>query len=333
MLKFSNELVIKTLQLPRIGRKTAFKLFEGQTKKIDDDYDFINFICSNVEAFKLPKFSDTDFENANRSFDRIVSSNEKLGIKTISYYDESYPTILKETIDKPIVLSYKGDISLINKMPTVAIIGTREPSELGASAGKRFGEIFGEKHFNVVSGLAIGCDASGHIGCLDKNGITTAVLAHGLDQVYPKENKLLAKRILDNNGLLISEYFVGYAPQANFFVERDRIQAGLSKGIIVVETDIKGGTMHTVRFGIDNGRKIAAFYMSNRNFLEHPKSQGNQKLINEGVATALTSPEDIEKFANQLHNQPKAEGNITTEDKEKKDDNFESGQLHLGLEF
>ena len=103
-------------------------------------------------------------------------------------------------------------------------------------------------NFNIVSGLAIGCDTAGHISIIDASGITTAVTAHGLDTVYPAENRGLAEKIYENNGILISEYFVNTRGLPNYFVERDRIQAGLSLGTIVIETDIKGGTMHTVNF-------------------------------------------------------------------------------------
>jgi DNA processing protein len=335
MAKFSIDLVIKVLQLPRIGRKTAFKLFESQTIEVIDEYDFIAFVDSNAERFKLPKYSEADFEKAKFNFERIITQNEKFGIKTISFYDDDYPKVLHNFNDKPLVLSYIGNISLINKMPSVGIIGTRDPSDTGAKAARRFGEIFGEKGFNVVSGLAIGCDAEGHIGCLDKHGVTTAVLAHGLEQIYPKENRTLAKRIIDNNGILISEYFVGTAPQSNYFVDRDRIQAGLSNGVIVVETDIKGGTMHTVKFALENNRKVAAFYTEKSSFVEHPKSKGNQKLINEGSAKPLILQEDINQFAELINGkEPKENFNIVVKKKGKiKKSSQEKRQLNLDLEF
>ena len=204
------------------------------------------------------------------------------------------------SIINPIIINFIGDISIINNMPSVAVIGTREPTESGSKAAIRFGEIFGEEHFNVVSGLAIGCDAGGHQGCLNKNGFTTAILAHGLDYIYPKENKKLAADILENGGILLSEYNVGQKPLANYFVERDRLQAGLSNGIIVVETDIKGGTMHTVKFASENKRRIAAYSHNKPELLSHPKTKGNQILIKEGKAIALGTSDEISSFMNLL---------------------------------
>lgn len=300
MTQVSTEYIIKALQLPRIGRKTAFKLFDNLSFRISSNEELYDYISESAEKYRLPEYSKIDFERAIKNYEEIEYTNQKNGIITISFYDEVYPTLYRSIIDKPIILNYIGNISTINNMPSVAVIGTREPSESGARAAVRFGEIFGEKGFNVVSGLAIGCDAGGHIGCLNKKGFTSSILAHGLDHIYPKENMPLAERIIDGGGILISEYFVGQKPLANYFVERDRLQAGLSNGIIVVETDIKGGTMHTVKFAKENNRRIAAFAHGKPELLQHPKTQGNQMLISEGTAIALGSIEEIESYAQLL---------------------------------
>lgn len=292
--------IIKALQLPRLGRKTAFKLFNLLDFKLSSDNELFDFIKENADKFRLPNYSSTEWENALNDFEEINYLNEKNGIKCISFYDEIYPELYKTIIDSPIILNFIGDISNINNMPSVAVIGTREPSESGSKAAIRFGEIFGEANFNVVSGLAIGCDAGGHQGCLNKNGFTSAILAHGLDHIYPKENKKLAEEILEKGGLLLSEYNVGQKPLANYFVERDRLQAGLSNGIIVVETDIKGGTMHTVKFASENNRRIAAFSHNKPELLSHPKTKGNQMLINEGKAIALGTADEISSYMNLL---------------------------------
>jgi DNA processing protein len=302
MAQQMTEYIIKALQLPRIGRKTAFKLFDNLNFRISSDEEFFDFVCENAEKFRLPEYSKSDLEQSLKYYDNIVYANDKNGVKSVSFYDESYPELYKDLVDKPIIINYIGDISKVNNLPSVAVIGTREPSESGAKAAIRFGEIFGEKGFNVVSGLAIGCDAGGHNGCLNKSGFTSAILAHGLDHIYPKENKSLAERILDGGGLLISEYFVGQKPLANYFVERDRLQAGLSNGIIVVETDIKGGTMHTVKFAKENKRRIAAFNHGRPELLHHPKTQGNQMLIREGTAFSLGTKEEIDNYLELLLN-------------------------------
>lgn len=153
--------------------------------------------------------------------------------------------------------------------------------------------------FNIVSGLALGCDTVGHLGALDMNGTTTAVLAHGLDHVYPKENKYLADKILDNGGLLITEYPINQRPQPRFFIERDRIQAGLSLGTIVIETDLKSGTMKTVGFTIEYGRLSACvnYPTDKRNSVV---DSGNQLLINQGKAVPLYERDELMNFLSKM---------------------------------
>lgn len=312
------EYIIKALQLPRIGRKTAFKMFDNLNFRLTSDEEFFDFVYMNAEKFRLPVYSKSDLDQCLKSYENILYANEKNGIKTVSFYDDNYPKLCKELIDKSIILNYIGDVSKVNNLPSVAIIGTREPSESGSKAAIRFGEIFGERGFNVVSGLAIGCDAGGHIGCLNKSGFTSAILAHGLDHIYPKENKSLAERILDSGGILLSEYFVGQRPLASYFVERDRLQAGLSNGIIVVETDIKGGTMHTVKFAKENMRRIAAFNHGRLELLQHPKAQGNQMLIREGTAFPLGTKEEVDSYMKLLINDYNKRTNLSALPEESK---------------
>ncbi len=153
----------------------------------------------------------------------------------------------------------------------------------------------------VVSGLAIGCDQYGHEGCVKVHGKSVAVLPCGLDKVYPAKNKNLAQKILDNNGCLISEYPIETKVFKNFFIERDRLQSGLSDGVIVVETDIKGGTMHTVGYTLDYKRVLACYKHPDR-YLNEPKTFGNQKLIKEKKAISLSNNLELEEFRVKLEN-------------------------------
>jgi DNA processing protein len=152
--------------------------------------------------------------------------------------------LLKDYFEKPILLNYLGPLNRINPMPSIAIIGTRKPSPDGAIKAYELGAQYGEKGYNVVSGLALGCDTQAHLGCLDKNGVTTAVMGGGLDEIYPKSNRKLADRILEQGGLLVSEYFPGQITNAARLVQRDYIQAALSESVLIVETGIRGGSLH-----------------------------------------------------------------------------------------
>ncbi|MGM9508787.1 DNA-processing protein DprA [Larkinella sp. GY13] len=294
----SASIILKVMNLPGVGRKTAFKLFHGLKHSIRDNYDLMDFVNENPTIIRKSP-SKWEFQTAFDNAEITLEKSDRAGIKVIGYNEKDYPILLLNVEDPPLLLSAKGDYRRLNELPSVAIIGTRAPSEYGYKVGHRLGQVFGESGFNVVSGLAIGCDTAGHTGCLDKGGFTTAVLAHGLDTIYPAANKPLAARILDNCGLLISEYLIGQKSQPSYFVERDRIQAGLSQSVIVVETDIKGGTMHTVKFAKAAKRIVAAFNHDAR-YLNHPKTQGNQYLIKNGTAQPLSDTISIENLKNTL---------------------------------
>lgn len=178
------------------------------------------------------------------------------GIEVLALTDEYYPPLLKRIKDAPALLFVKGSSSVIRELRTIAIVGTRTPTPLGSRIARQVARDFAREGFTVVSGLAKGIDAEAHEGTLAAHGRTIAVLANSLDHVYPKENKPLAARILENGGALISEYPLGSKTFRSAFVQRDRIQSGMSLGVIAVQTDVEGGTMHTVRFAEEQGRPI-----------------------------------------------------------------------------
>jgi DNA processing protein len=300
MITLSTELVLTLLELPSIGRKTAIKLIRGlsySVSRIEDMKDWLG------EAFptgkKIQAFSAIQFNQAFGEAKRILEGSEKKGINTLTFLHPHYPTLLKQSLDPPPVLYYKGNIQNLNALPGVAIIGTREPTHYGLERGEKLGSYFAEKGFNIISGLAKGCDAAGHRGALQAKGITTAVMGQGLDKIYPKENTKLAQDILDGGGAWVSEYHIFQPSKPSFFVERDRIQAGLSLGVIVVETDIQGGTMHTVQFCQDYHRILGAIGHP-ANLLSEPKSQGNQQLLRNKKALRIYSEPELKEFLNRL---------------------------------
>ncbi|WP_188134045.1 DNA-processing protein DprA [Chitinophaga sp. CF418] len=296
--------------MPKVGRKTAHKLINEISYSLSDDRDLMDFLNEKGKLFKLPLFSQEDFDYAFRKTEAIITESEHLGIRMISFKDDNYPCLLAKTTDLPIILNYKGDISLLSEKPTVAIIGTREPTDFGMKLGTRLSEVFASNGFNIVSGLAVGCDTAGHRGALNVSGTTTAVLAHGLDKIYPKENRALADQILEKGGVLVSEYFVKQTALANFFIERDRIQAGLSLGTIVVETDVKGGTMHTVKFTLENNRVLATLNHPSE-YLKEPKTQGNQLLIRERKARPIYLKEEVDDLIISLKESFRARGSVS----------------------
>jgi DNA processing protein len=219
----------------------------------------------------------------------------RLGIEVLQSDSEYYPERLRAINNPPVLLFVKGSLGCLTDGLACAVIGTKQPSPYGEQCANWLGAMLAGQGVVVVSGLARGCDTGAHRGCVQAQGRTVAVLAHGLDQVYPPKNRELAEQILSTEGCLVSEYPPGEKPFKYSFIERDRIQSGLSSGLIVVETDLEGGTMHTVRFGLEERRPIAC--------LKHPEhlrslaqARGNQKLLSEGKATPLGSREDVTAF-------------------------------------
>lgn len=228
---------------------------------------------------------------------------DKNKIDIISIYDEEYPAILKEIYDAPISLYCKGN-SKILKQKAMGIVGCREASEYGKSAAKYFSYHLAKKGFNVISGLAKGIDSYAHIGAIcgkregeiprkmkketSACGNTIAVVGNGLDRVYPKENELLARQIIEEGGAIISEYPLGTKPEKMNFPARNRIISGMSKGILVVEAKEKSGTLITVDFALEQGRDVFVV-PGNINSI---CSVGTNRLIKQG-AKLVTNCDEI----------------------------------------
>lgn len=259
--------------VPGISTATLQKILsnlESKPSSLEELYEVTNSFI---------RLNKTELEKAFKLAEQTLIDCERSNIKVIGIGELEFPQQLREIPNPPTVLYVKGEISCLKPERSVAVIGTRYPSDYGRKSGEKIAQIFAEQGLIVVSGLAVGCDTAAHEGCLKVKGHTIAVLAHGLHTIYPAENKTLAYRIIDLGGCLVSEYPLGRKTFKNQFVERNRIQSGLSSAIVVIESDIKGGTMHTAKFCLEQGRPLVC--------LNHPlkyhseKSRGNQKLISE----------------------------------------------------
>lgn len=200
-----------------------------------------------------------DADAWERALDEAYSTlhaAQRQGVQVLSSFDIDFPLLLNLIPDKPVVVYLKG--SLRSDPNSVACIGTREPSRFGQEAAKRITGFLAENGWSIVSGLAIGVDALCHEAALNVGGHTVAVLANGLDSIYPKKNAALADRILANGGALLSEQSFGVQALPRTLVRRDRLQSGLSVATIVMQTDIVGGSMHTVRYTLLQRRALFA---------------------------------------------------------------------------
>ncbi len=188
--------------------------------------------------------------------ERQVEHAEIAGARIMSVLDPDYPPLLKATKDDPVILYVKGALA-DRPEQSAAVIGTREPTKHGVMIAERVTQFLVENGWSVVSGLALGLDAVAHEAALKAGGHTVAVMAHGLHTVAPSKHKGLAQEILDRGGALVSEYGFGVDPRPEFFVKRDRIQAGLARGVVMVQSDLKGGSLHASRAALDYGRWLA----------------------------------------------------------------------------
>lgn len=300
-MSLSKEHLITLLKTPKIGPVTVKAVNENANFKISGVNDLRDLLIDTKQQnskIHIPTIE--ELIAAHEQAQSILERCEINGIQAISLNESDYPIKLFRLSDYPIVIYIKGNIAAAQCKQTVAVIGTREPSGFGQKVGRRVSGILAKNGFSIISGLAIGCDTAGHLGALDAHASTVAVLASGVDIIYPKENQELAQRIVDSGGALLSEYEPGLRPQKSSFVERDRLQTGLSDGIVVVETDVQGGTMHAVRCAQKLNISIGCLTGHPEHLKDFPKIQGNKYLLNLG-ASPLGNADQIFSFIKRMN--------------------------------
>lgn len=199
-------------------------------------------------------------------------------IEKIDMKNRYYPQMLKKIYSPPKELYVIGNKEILN-MSCVAIVGCRECSQYGRKVAEKFAYELSKRGLVIVSGLAKGIDSFAHIGTVYAKGKTIAVLGSGLDNIYPKENVELARKIVEYGGCIISEYPLGTKPEKKNFPQRNRIISGLSKGVLVVEAKEKSGTLITVDFAIEQGRDVFCVPGNINSF----NSVGTNELIKQGA--------------------------------------------------
>ena len=205
--------------------------------------------------------------------------NNPQEIITIEYIDPRYPEVLKRIgNDAPKTLYALGNIDLLTCEHLVAIIGARVVSQEGYNAAYTLAARLAQEGNVIVSGLALGCDTAAHRGCLSVGGKTIAIVASGLDLIYPRENASLQAEILDKGGLVLSEQPMGTKAAPRQLVARNRIQAGLSETVIVAECLPKSGTMHTVNFARKYSKQVRTIRFPQNNEM----NSGNRHIVESG---------------------------------------------------
>jgi DNA processing protein len=205
--------------------------------------------------------------------------------------DARYPQALLQTADPPLLLYTIGRTELLNA-PSVAIVGSRNPTPQGAGNARGFAEHLGREGLTIVSGMALGIDGAAHSGALAGGAGTIAVVGTGLDRVYPRAHRELAHQIAER-GLIVSEFELGTEPLAANFPQRNRIIAGLSLGTLVVEAALESGSLITARFAVEAGREVFAIPGS----IHSPQSRGCHALIKQGAKLV----DDARDVLEELH--------------------------------
>jgi DNA processing protein len=208
----------------------------------------------------------------------------------IAWDDPDYPRALLDLGYAPPALFYVGRRELLNR-PALAIVGSRNATAQGADNARAFAQALSVAGLTIVSGLALGIDAAAHLGALEGDGSTLAVVGTGLDRVYPARNRDLAHRIAAQGGLL-SEFPPGTPPREKNFPRRNRLISGLARGVLVVEAALSSGSLITARYAGDQGREVFAIPGS----IHSPLSKGCHKLIREGAKLVETAQDILEEL-------------------------------------
>ena len=211
---------------------------------------------------------------------RFLAAAEAEKVMAICLLDETFPELLRQIPDPPLLLFYDGNLALLQR-PSIAVVGSRRATHAGRRLAYLLGQELGVLGAVVVSGLAIGIDTAGHQGALSHDdGATIGVLGSSLDDLYPSRNRGLAAQVVSSQGLLISEYPPGTPPRRFFFRERNRIVSGLAQATVVVEAGVRSGALITARLALEQGREVAVFPGSSLT----GANAGGHALIRQGAA-------------------------------------------------
>ena len=227
----------------------------------------------------------------DEKLDYIIHKIDEYKMDVTTFLDKDFPSILNHIYNPPAILFMRGNRALLDKrLNRIALVGARRCSLYGRNVARMLGKELGKYSTIIVSGGARGIDTHGHEGLLASQGYGIVVMGCGLDIVYPRENTKLFDRILQNNGLLVSEYPPGTPPSAKHFPARNRIISGLSRGVIVVEAKASSGSLITADMAVSEGRDV---FVVPCNLLDHT-ADGNKFLMRNG-AFVLTGYEDVVK--------------------------------------
>lgn len=283
--KWNKDDLLKLYLMKKISNNLHLKIIDKYTNFDNFTNDGnISFLNSNLKQNDL--FEDNS--DLNEKFQEQLELCEKNDVQIISIFDEEYPKLLKEITHPPVILFVKGTLSENNSI-CISMVGTRRNTTYGKLAAQKFASVFANNNVIVVSGLAYGIDTISQMQVIKNNGITYSVIASGIDKLSPSESIKNSEKIIENGGAIISHYPCGTIAKPAYFLQRNRIIAGISVATIVVESNFKGGSLNTAKHAIQENREL---YAVPGNILSE-KSKGTNKLIKENKAIPALSPENI----------------------------------------
>lgn len=271
-------------RMSQVGPRTVMKLQQHWP----DLEEMFKLPSRQLELAGLPSWLAQTISNFSfREIDADIEwSHASPTHHLFSWDSPHYPNLLKEIPDPPIILYAKGHLSALKKNQ-IAMVGSRNPSIIGTENARRFARELAKHGLTIVSGLALGIDAQAHLGCLDVQGQTIAVLGTGIDCIYPRRHASLAQKITEN-GLICSEFPLKSPPIAGHFPRRNRIISGLSLCTLVVEAAIHSGSLITARMAVEQNRDVLAIPGS----IHNPLSRGCNHLLQQG-AKLVASVQDV----------------------------------------
>jgi len=225
--------------------------------------------------------------------DAEIERARRAGVRLVTLADPEYPRLLKEIPDPPPVLYVRGDVEALQARNMIAIVGTRRPTVYGVSVAEMLGAGAALAGWVVASGLALGIDTAAHRAAVESKGRTVAVLGSGISRLHPQQNLSLARRIVETGGAIVSEFPMDFPPSRQTFPMRNRIIAGLSAGVIVVEAGDRSGALITAEQALEQGRTV--FAVPGR--VDTPQARGCHALLRDGARLVETFHDVIDEFA------------------------------------
>jgi DNA processing protein len=254
----------------------AWKATDGQLRDIGFDSRAIQSLNEVRQNFDLDQYAE-----------RVETS----GVSVVTWDSSDYPDLLREIPAAPPLLFLRGQLEPIDRW-AVAVVGTRRLSAYGRQVTRDLVSGLVNNGITIVSGLARGIDAVAHRTALEEGGRTIAVMASGIDKIYPPEHRDLARDIVAGHGALVSDYPFGAEPESNHFPARNRLISGLSLGVVIVEAGEKSGALITARFALEQNREVFAVPGN----IHSPVSIGTNRLIQQGGKLVLRVEDILEEL-------------------------------------